>query len=139
MDVAFGSDLPIGAGLSSSAALEMATARALCAASGLPWDPRAMARACQRAENQFVGVNCGIMDQFASAAAEEGCALLLDCRSLETRLTSIPANAIVVIMDTGARRSLAGSAYNERRASCEKAVAALAKISVAPFNVSTSW
>ncbi len=128
VDAAFGSDLPMGAGLSSSAALEMATARALCAASGVSWDPRAMARAGQKAENDFVGVNCGIMDQFASAASEEGCALLLDCRSLETRSTVIPPAAVVVIMDTGARRTLAGSAYNDRRASCEAAVAALRAI-----------
>jgi galactokinase len=128
MDAAFGSDLPIGAGLSSSAALEMATARALCQASGIPWDAPAMARAGQKAENEFVGVNCGIMDQFASAASREGCALLLDCRSLETRSTAIPPGALVVVMDTGARRSLAGSAYNDRRASCEAAVAALATL-----------
>jgi galactokinase len=127
-DAAFGSDLPMGAGLSSSAALEMAAARALCAASGLAWEPKAMARVGQRAENEFVGVNCGIMDQFASAASEEGHALLLDCRSLETRSTAIPGNAVVVIMDTGARRTLAGSAYNDRRASCEAAVAALKTI-----------
>jgi galactokinase len=129
MDAAFGSDLPIGAGLSSSAALEMASARALCAVSDLPWDPPAMARVGQKAENDFVGVSCGIMDQFASAASREGCALLLDCRSLETRTTSIPEGARVVVMDTGARRTLAGSAYNDRRASCEAAVAALATVS----------
>jgi galactokinase len=128
IDAAFGSDLPIGAGLSSSAALEMATARALCEASGVAWDAPAMARVGQTAENEFVGVNCGIMDQFASAASQEGCALLLDCRSLETRSTAIPARAMVVIMDTGARRTLAGSAYNDRRASCEAAVAALARL-----------
>jgi galactokinase len=68
------------------------------------------------------------MDQFASAAAESGCALLLDCRSLETRSTLIPSGAVVVIMDTGARRTLASSAYNDRRASCEAAVAALATL-----------
>ncbi len=128
LDAAFGSDLPMGAGLSSSAALEMTAARALCAASGLPWEAKAMARVGQRAENEFVGVNCGIMDQFASAASEEGHALLLDCRSLETRSTAIPSSAVVVIMDTGARRTLAGSAYNDRRGSCEAAVAALKTI-----------
>jgi galactokinase len=125
IDAVIESDVPVGAGLSSSAALEMAVARALCAAAGIAWDPFAMARLGQKAENDFVGVGCGIMDQFASAASHEGCALLLDCRSLETEAVPIPAEAAVVVMDTGARRSLAGSAYNDRRASCEAAVRAL--------------
>jgi len=120
----------VGAGLSSSAALEMAVARALCDAADIVWDPFAMARLGQKAENDFVGVGCGIMDQFASAASHEGCALLLDCRSLETEAVPIPAEAAVVVMDTGARRSLAGSAYNDRRASCEAAVRSL--LSLAP-------
>jgi galactokinase len=118
-------DVPLGAGLSSSAALEMATARALCAAGEIAWEPVRMARLGQRAENQFVGMNCGIMDQFASAVSEEGTALLLDCRSLETRAVPVPEDAAVVVMDTGARRALAGSAYNDRRAACERVVAHL--------------
>jgi galactokinase len=77
-------DVPVGAGLSSSAALEMAVARAFAAAGGFPWDAAAMARAGQRAENEWVGVNCGIMDQMISAAAVAGQALLIDCRTLET-------------------------------------------------------
>jgi galactokinase len=125
MDAVIESNVPVGAGLSSSAALEMATARAMSEASGIAWDPFVMARLGQKAENDFVGVGCGIMDQFASAASHEGCALLLDCRSLETEAVPIPADAVVVVMDTGARRSLAGSAYNARRASCEAAVRAL--------------
>ncbi len=125
IDAVIDSNVPVGAGLSSSAALEMATARALSEASGIAWDPFVMARLGQKAENDFVGVGCGIMDQFASAASREGCALLLDCRSLETEAVPIPSNAVVVVMDTGARRSLAGSAYNDRRASCEAAVRAL--------------
>jgi galactokinase len=72
-------------------------------------------------------MNCGIMDQFASAACEEGKALLLDCRSLETRPVPVPARAAIVVMDTGARRALAGSAYNDRRAACERVVAELAR------------
>ncbi len=84
-----------------------------------------MARLGQKAENEFVGVSCGSMDQLASAAAEPGCALLIDCRSLETRAVPFPEGAAVVVMDTGSRRTLAGSAYNERRASCERAVAIL--------------
>jgi len=123
LDVVVDGDVPIGAGLSSSAALEMATARALCAAGNLPWDAVRMAKLGQKAENQFVGMNCGIMDQFASAACREGHALLLDCRSLESQPVPLPEDAAVVVMDTGARRALAGSAYNDRRAACERVVA----------------
>jgi galactokinase len=125
LDVVVDGDVPLGAGLSSSAALEMATARALCAAGEIAWEPVRMARLGQRAENQFVGMNCGIMDQFASAVSEEGTALLLDCRSLETRAVPVPEDAALVVMDTGARRALAGSAYNDRRAACERVVAHL--------------
>ena len=125
LDVVIDGDVPLGAGLSSSAALEMATARALCAAGDVAWDPVRMARLGQKAENRYVGMNCGIMDQFASAVSEEGAALLLDCRSLETRAVPVPAEAAVVVMDTGARRALAGSAYNDRRAACERVVAHL--------------
>jgi galactokinase len=126
-DLVVDGDVPLGAGLSSSAALEMATARALCAASGVAWDAVHMARLGQKAENAYVGMNCGIMDQFASAACESGSALLLDCRSLETLPVPVPAAAAVVVMDTGARRSLAASAYNERRAACERVVEAIAR------------
>ncbi|NUQ66628.1 MAG: galactokinase, partial [Pirellulales bacterium] len=76
-------DVPVGAGLSSSAALELATARAFSAVGGLPWDPVAMARLGQRAENEWIGVRCGIMDQLVSAAGRAGHALLIDCRSLD--------------------------------------------------------
>ena len=127
MDLVVDGDVPIGAGLSSSAALELATARALAAVTGAPWDAAAMARLGQKAENGYVGMSCGIMDQFASAACTEGHALLLDCRSLETRPVPVPDAAAVVVMDTGARRSLAASAYNERRAACERVVAELAR------------
>ena len=125
LDVVVDGDVPIGAGLSSSAALEMATARALAHAGGIEWDPVRMAKLGQKAENQYVGMNCGIMDQFASAVCRDGHALLLDCRSLETRPVPVPAAAAVVVMDTGARRNLAGSAYNDRRAACERVVAHL--------------
>jgi galactokinase len=125
LDVVVDGNVPLGAGLSSSAALEMATARALCAAGDVPWEPVRMARLGQRAENQYVGMNCGIMDQFASAVSEKGTALLLDCRSLDARGVPVPADAAVVVMDTGARRALAGSAYNDRRAACERVVARL--------------
>ena len=116
-------DVPRGAGLSSSAALELAAGRAFAAASGLDWRPVEMAKVCQRAENEWVGVRCGIMDQMVSALGEAGHAVLIDCRSLETRPVPLPADAAVVVMDTGTRRGLLDSAYNERREQCEMAAA----------------
>ena len=117
-------DVPIGAGLSSSAALELATARACQVVSGFLWDETEMALLSQRAENQWVGVQCGIMDQMISARGLRGHALLFDCRSLEGRLVSLPPNVSVVVLDTGTRRGLVDSAYNERRAQCEDAASA---------------
>jgi galactokinase len=114
-------DVPVGAGLSSSAALELATARAFAMTSGLRWDPKVMALMGQRAENEWVGVNCGIMDQMISAAGVEGHALLIDCRSLETQPVPLPPGTAVVVLDTATRRGLVDSAYNERRAQCEAA------------------
>jgi galactokinase len=114
-------DVPIGSGLSSSAALEMAAARVFALVSDLTWDPPAIARIGQRAENEWVGMNCGIMDQMISAAGKAGHALLIDCRSLETRPVPLPPGTAVVILDTATRRGLVDSAYNERRAQCEAA------------------
>jgi galactokinase len=128
IDIVLHGNVPIGAGLSSSAALELAVARALCAVRGTAWDAVAMAKLAQRAENEYVGMNCGLMDQLAAAVSAEGSALLLDCRSLDMRVVSIPAGATVVVMDTGARRALTASAYNERRASCQAATKALAAL-----------
>ncbi|MBV9109215.1 MAG: galactokinase, partial [Gemmatimonadetes bacterium] len=108
-------DVPIGASLSSSAAMELATARAFAAVTPLPWDAREMALAGQTAENGWVGVQCGIMDQMISAAGEEGHALLIDCRSLETRAVPLPSGAAVVVLDSATRRGLVDSAYNDRR------------------------
>jgi galactokinase len=131
-------DVPVGAGLSSSAALEVGTARAFAAVSHLEWVPATMARLGQRAENRWIGVNCGIMDQLASAAGQEGHALWIDCRSLEIRPAPLPAGVAVVILDTGTRRGLVDSAYNERRSQCETAarffqVKALRDVSLAQF------
>ncbi|NQU11412.1 galactokinase [bacterium] len=131
-------DVPIGAGLSSSASFELAVARAFAAVSGFSWDPAVMARLGQHAENQWVGVNCGIMDQMISAAGQAGHALLIDCRSLATRAVPLPAGTAVVVLDTATRRGLVGSAYNERRAQCEAAarffgVAALRDVSAVQF------
>lgn len=117
------SDVPIGAGLSSSAAVELATARAFAAVSDIVWDPGAMARLAQRAENEWVGVNCGIMDQMISAVGRDGHAMLIDCRTLATRAVPVPESMVAVIMDTGTRRGLVDSAYNERRGQCEAAAA----------------
>ncbi len=114
-------DVPLGAGLSSSAALEMATARAFAVASNLPWEPATMAKLGQRAENQWIGVNCGIMDQLISAAGEADHALLIDCRSLATEPVPFPPGLAVVVLDTSTRRGLVDSAYNERFDQCKKA------------------
>ena len=114
-------DVPLGAGLSSSAALEMATARALAAAGNLAWNPAEMAKLGQHAENKWVGVNCGIMDQLISAAGQAQHAMLIDCRSLDTRPVPFPSGVAVVVLDTSTRRGLVDSAYNERRSQCEAA------------------
>jgi len=125
LDLVIDADLPRAAGLSSSAALEVAVARAWCAAAKISWDPVAMARLCHRVENEFVGVPCGVMDQFAAAVSQRGCATLLDCRSLTVTVVPLPANVTVVILDTGVRRKLATSAYTDRRAACSEAVTVL--------------
>jgi galactokinase len=114
-------DVPRGAGLSSSAAVELATAKAFSVVSGFEWDAVQMAKLSQKAENEWVGVNSGIMDQMASAVCKEGFALFLDCRSLEFQHVPLPENLSVVILDTSTRRGLVESAYNERRSQCEEA------------------
>jgi galactokinase len=120
-DAVMTGDVPRGAGLSSSAAVELATARAFASVSGFDWNAAQMAKVSQKAENEWVGVNCGIMDQMASAASREGYALFLDCRTLEYQHAPLPENTAVVILDTSTRRGLVDSAYNERRSQCEEA------------------
>ena len=115
----FAGDVPIGAGLSSSAALELALARAFALVSDLDWDPAQMALICQKAENQWVGINSGIMDQMISACGREDFALMIDCRNLKTKHVPLPENTQIVILDTATRRGLVDSAYNERRAQCD--------------------
>lgn len=127
MDFIVSGDVPIGAGLSSSAALELAVARALADVSSVPWDGRHAALAGQRVENDYIGLKSGIMDQMASALCCEGEAMLLDCRNLSFESVSIPGAIGIVVMDTGTRRSLAGSEYNDRRASCERVVRVVAE------------
>lgn len=127
MDALVSGNVPRASGLSSSAALEVATGKAFLVASGRPDAVTGvkLATSAQRAENKFVGVNCGIMDQFISVLGHEGSALLIDCRSLDYRLIPFPEQAALVIGNTKASRSLASSAYNERRSQCEQGVALL--------------
>jgi len=120
-------EVPIGSGLSSSAAVEVATACALVAISDLQVDKRELARLCRRAENEFVGARVGIMDQFVSLFGEAHKALLLDCRSLEFRLLPLPDNVRLIICNTMVKHALASSAYNERREQCEAGVKHLAQ------------
>jgi len=115
------SSIPIGAGLSSSAALEMATIKAFEVVSGFAWEPIGLARIAQFAENNWVGVNSGIMDQMIVAVGKRGSAVRIDCRSLEYHPVALPEGASIVIVDSGTRRSLVDSAYNERREQCEQA------------------
>lgn len=119
------SDLPSGAGLSSSAAIEMASAWALSGGDRPALDTMRLALTTQRAENAYVGVNSGLMDQFAVAFGVADHALLLDCRSLEHRSVALPAGTSLVICHSGSPRKLASSEYNTRRAECERAVTGL--------------
>jgi len=116
------STVPIGSGLSSSAAIEVATGLALLETSGVKIDRLELARLCQQAENEFVGTRCGLMDQFTSCFGEVGQALLLDCRSLEFELLPLPKDVRVVVCNTMVKHELATSAYNARRADCEAGV-----------------
>jgi galactokinase len=115
-------NVPIGAGLSSSAALLMACLRALQSMNGVAMDPVEAAYLARRAENRFVGVQCGVMDQFVAALGEHGKALFIDCRTNEHRHVELPRDHRVVIVNTMKSRDLASSAYNERRAQCMEAV-----------------
>jgi galactokinase len=124
-DLLMQGDVPIGAGLSSSAAVEMAAVQALRAIGHFDVAPDVAARVGQRAEHLFVGTQCGLMDQLASALGRPNHALLIDCRDLSYTPVPVPANAAILIADTAVRRHLAGSAYNERRAQCEAAARAL--------------
>jgi galactokinase len=131
IDLAIAGDVPQGAGLSSSAAIEVAVAGAFRDAFALSIDDVELARLCQRAENEFVGMNCGIMDQFASVLSRRDHALLIDCRTLvyeAVPLRLAPAGLVVVIANSGVRRGLVGSAYNDRRRECEEAVAELRRL-----------
>ena len=121
-DLAISSDVPIGAGLSSSAAIEVAAGLAVLENSGIEIDRVELAKLCRQAENEFVGIRCGIMDQFISCCGRAGTALMLDCRSLEYRLLPIPGHVRLVICNTMVKHELAASEYNTRRVECEAAV-----------------
>ncbi|MCI0475956.1 MAG: galactokinase, partial [Anaerolineales bacterium] len=131
-------DVPLGSGLSSSAALEVCAATMFIELAHARIGKVEIARLCQQAENEFVGVQCGIMDQFASALAQENHALLIDCRDLSYRNVPLPRGATFVVCDTRKRRGLVDSEYNTRRAECEHAsrmlgVNALRDVSIEEF------
>jgi galactokinase len=119
-------DVPLGSGLSSSASVEVATATAVLGLLGVTIPGPRLARLCQRSENEFVGANCGIMDQFISANGKADHALLLDCRDLSYRLAPIPDDVALVIANTMVKHSVAGAGYTSRRASVEEACRILA-------------
>lgn len=125
LDLVLSGQVPVGAGLSSSAALEVAVGTAFAETWGLELGPEETARRARRAENDYVGVSCGIMDPYASAGGREGCALLLDCRSLEARHVAIPSEVALLVLDTGVHRSLGSGTYNDRVRECRTAVEAL--------------
>jgi len=125
-DLAIESDVPPGAGLSSSAALEVAVGYALLDLAGIAVDLTALARACQEAEQEFAGTRCGIMDQFIACHGRAGHAMLLDTRTLAATFVPLPADVAIVVGNTMTRHALASDGYNERRADCEAGVRALA-------------
>jgi len=114
-------NLPVGSGLSSSAALEVATLRALRQLLDFPLDDVKLAQIAQRAEIDYAHVNCGIMDQMASSLCDERSMLFIDARTLEHRLVQMPPDTELIVIDSGVPRTLAASKYNERRAECEEA------------------
>ena len=144
LNAVFSSDIPRGSGLSSSASVEMAFGVAWSQLGGWAIPPMEMARLGQKAENKYVGVNCGIMDQFASACGEADRLLYLDCRSLTWQTVPLPQNVSIVVADTTVRRKLTSGEYNNRRNACEEAVrllkadlpgiTALRDVSVEAFN-----
>jgi galactokinase len=125
VDIEVSSEVPMGVGLSSSAALEVATLRCLRELFSLPIDDVQIAQLAQRAEIEFAHVRCGIMDQMASSLAGTDRALLIDTRSLERRDVPLPTGSAVLVLDSGVARTLAGSGYNQRRSECETAAGLL--------------
>jgi len=139
MDAAVAGDVPIGAGLSSSAAIEVAAGYAMLQLSDNLFDRKSLALAAQKAENDFVGMRCGIMDQYISCLGRQNHALLIDCRDLGYRALPLPLGARIVIVDSGVHRGLVDMEYNTRRLECEAAAAhfgvrALRDVSLTAFN-----
>jgi galactokinase len=137
MDLAYAGDVPMGAGLSSSAAVEVSIAVAARDLSGLHLGDLELARICQQAEREFAGTQCGLMDQIISVAGQEGHALLIDCRYLTWEPLPVPGEAAIVICDTGKRRGLANTAYNKRRAQCEEGARKLGVSSLRDLDVAS--
>lgn len=123
--IAIAGEIPVGAGLSSSASVEVAYALAWATIIGWEVDRMELAQLCQRAENEYVGVNSGLMDQFACLFGKANHALLFDCRTHEWLAAPLPESVALIVADTGTRRTLTSSHYNQRRAECEQAVQAL--------------
>jgi galactokinase len=128
LDAVLASDVPIGAGLSSSAAVEVAFALAWQALSGFTADSMTLARWCQRGENEYVGVQCGLMDPFIALHARPGHAILFDTRTLAWEAVPLPPDVALVVADSGVRHALGSSAYNERRRECAEAARRLAEL-----------
>jgi len=126
-DIVIHGEVPIGAGLSSSAAIEVSTGLALADQAGIPIDREELAKICQRAENEFVGMRSGLMDQFISCFGEAERAMMLDCRSLEFKLLPIPEKTSLMVCNTMVKHELGKSEYNTRRAECEEGVKILAR------------
>ena len=138
LEASFSSNVPMGSGLSSSAAVEVGFAVLWQTLGGWQMDRMTLAQLAQQAENRYVGVNCGLMDQFACANGVENHALMFDTRSLAWQPVPLPPGAVIIIADSKMRRSLGNSAYNDRRAACEEAarllqVRALRDVSVTEF------
>lgn len=126
-ELTISSDLPMGAGLSSSAALEIATGLFLQKAFSISVDPLTTTKFAQAAEHQYAGVKCGLLDQISSLMSKAGCATYIDCRTYEVKNIPLPAGASFIVANSGAKHELVGGEYNERRADCEAAAHALGK------------
>lgn len=129
-DIVIDGEIPVGGGLSSSASLEVVTALALLDRIGSTLEPEVLAKLCRRAECEFVGVSCGIMDQYAIACGRAGCAMKLDCRTLDFDLVELPASVRLLVVDSGVKHRLPDGGYNTRTDECARALQALKRESV---------